>query len=96
MIRSTFVNWHDKSFWVSGALLKLGLDNGNWIFLLISVLFLLFVGYMHEKGFSFRNELLKQHIVVRWFVIYCAVFILIIFGMYGPGYDSAAFIYEQF
>ncbi len=74
---------------------SLGLDaNGLW-FSAISVLILLVVDMLQEK-MSVRETLAKQNIIFRWLIIFAGLFAVIIFGIYGPGYDASSFIYEQF
>ena len=36
------------------------------------------------------------NLVFRWVLIYALLLAVVIFGMYGPGYDPSAFIYEKF
>ena len=60
-----------------------------------AVLILLAVDILQEH-IKIRETLAKQNIVFRWAVIFAGLFIVLIFGMYGPGYDASSFIYEQF
>lgn len=96
MFQLITVKWYDLSFVVDGSLLELGLDNANMILLVISIVVLFAVDYLHEKGFHIREEISKQHIIFRWIIYYSAIMIILIFGIYGPEYNSASFIYEQF
>ena len=38
----------------------------------------------------------RQPLVLRWTVYLLLIFAVLIFGIYGPGYDAAAFIYFAF
>ena len=38
----------------------------------------------------------KQGIWFRWLIYFTAIFGILIFGVYGPGYDASQFIYFQF
>ena len=40
--------------------------------------------------------LARQNIWFRWLVYYGLIFAVLIFGIYGPGYDASTFIYFQF
>jgi hypothetical protein len=51
---------------------------------------------MMQERFSVREALEKQNIVFRWAIIYIAIFSIIIFGIYGLGYDASAFLYMQY
>lgn len=96
MIGQMTENWWDLSFLLDGSLVKLGLDTANWILLLIAILVLFLVDSLHEKGVSIRESIAAQPLVFRWLIYYAAFFAVLIFGIYGPLYDSTAFIYEQF
>ena len=50
---------------------------------------------MQEK-MDVLEALKKQNLVFRWVLIYALLLAVVIFGMYGPGYDPSAFIYEKF
>jgi len=89
-------NFWDISFLVDGTLVSLGLNTANWIVLMLAIAFLIFTDYLHERGIQIRETIADQHIIFRWFVYYVAIFAVLIFGMYGPGYDSVAFVYQQF
>ncbi len=77
------------------ASVNLGLDTSNLVFALISIIILWIVDTMQED-MPLRETLAKQNIIFRWIIIYAALFAVIIFGIYGPGYDASTFIYEQF
>ena len=49
-----------------------------------------------ETGAEFRNALDKKPLPVRWAVYIVAVMAVIIFGVYGVGYDASTFIYRGF
>ena len=48
------------------------------------------------KGQTVSDFLSKQWIVFRWAVVLVLLFGCLIFGYYGPGFDSSRFIYFQF
>ena len=62
----------------------------------IIAILLVFIIEVLEKKENVREKILKQNIFIRWFIIYVILFLIIIFGCYGPGYDPATFIYRQF
>lgn len=96
MIGSVFTDFFNLAFLMDGTLIKLGLSNANWILLVIMIVILLLVDVAHERGIQIRETIAGQGIVFRWLVYYAALFAVIIFGVYGPAYDSTAFIYQQF
>ncbi len=96
LFTQTFINWRDISFLSNGTLLEFGLDNANWFILILFVLLLIFVDLKHENGVSFRNVIARQHLVFRWIIYIAAILSILIFGIYGPEYNAASFIYGQF
>jgi len=59
-------------------------------------IFVLLVADMLQEKMSVRETLAKQNIIFRWIIIFVGLFAVLIFGIYGPGYDASSFIYEQF
>ncbi|MDR2163748.1 MAG: MBOAT family protein [Clostridiales Family XIII bacterium] len=51
---------------------------------------------LNEKGIVVRRALEKQRLAVQWIAILALVGAVALFGVYGPQYSSAAFIYQQF
>lgn len=72
-----------------------GLDWKNFVLVIFAIFVLWAVDMLQEK-MSIRQELQKQGIVFRWLIIFSGIFAVIIFGIYGPGYDASGFIYDQF
>lgn len=79
-----------------GYLVNFGLDFKNMIVMWIGVLIVIIVDVMHEHGMKFRETLMKQDIVFRYAVYVAALMVLVIFGIYGKGFDAASFIYQGF
>jgi D-alanyl-lipoteichoic acid acyltransferase DltB (MBOAT superfamily) len=78
-----------------GSLYNYGLNAAQLTLVLLCILVLWAVSMMQER-FSVREALEKQNIVFRWAIIYIAIFSIIIFGIYGLGYDASAFLYMQY
>ena len=72
-----------------------GLTKDQIIFLALAILVLLAVDIMQEK-MKLRETLAKQNLIYRWAIVIAAILVVLVFGMYGPGYDASSFIYEQF
>ena len=64
--------------------------------LFISLLVLLVIGILRESGIKIRESLSKQNLIFRWGIVILLFVFVLIFGIYGPGYDMSAFIYGQF
>lgn len=68
------------------------------VVLLVSMLILWITDYLHYKGVDWKNTILKQQFVFRWMLYLVLFFTLIIYGVYGTGYETKAaqFIYFRF
>ena len=63
---------------------------------IFALLALFCVSLTQECGLHIRESLNKQNIVFQWIIIYGLFICIIIFGIYGFGYDASSFIYQQF
>ena len=95
MIRSIFTV-HNPWILTNDALLGLGLGWKEFSILLICMLILLGVSIAQEKGIEIREKILNCNIAIRWIIYISAILFVVIFGTYGWGYDSQAFIYGGF
>ena len=86
----------DFLFGVDGQMFKLGLDQKNMFVLFLSVLTLLTVSILQETGMKMRETVAKQNIVFRWLVWLVLLTIVLVFGVYGPAYSAADFIYQAY
>ncbi len=77
------------------SLYLLGLDAKN-VWMLLFGMLVMFVVELLQGRLHLRSEIAKQGIVFRYLILYLAIFAILIFGIYGPGYDSAQFIYGGF
>jgi hypothetical protein len=78
------------------GLYSLGLDQDGMIVAFVAILVLLVVGILQERGMSVRETLAEQNTVFRWGTYLLLIFAVLIFGQYGPGYDSSSFIYGRY
>ena len=70
-----------------------GLDGANWLVLSCAVLILIFVSMKQESGVRIREAMEKQNLCFQWIMTAGIIAVTAVFGVYGPGYDAAAFIY---
>lgn len=96
MIKSIATRISDVSFLKEKGLEQLGLDRWNWILLFAGIILLLIVDIEHEKGRSIRDRVAKQNVIFRVLLVSFTITAIVILGVYGPGYDSVGFIYQQF
>ena len=95
MLKATVSSFNPWIFF-DGSLYKLGLDRQNFTLMLLLIVLLLAVDFIQERGVHIRETIARQNIVVRWIIYYAVIFTIIIFGIYGPGYDATSFIYQKF
>lgn len=94
MLKSMVTTWNPQVLW-NGTLFTLGLDRVEFVIGLVSLLILLLVSCLEQKG-SVRDMLAGKSIWIRWAVLYALIFYVILLGYYGPGYSAAEFIYQGF
>ena len=95
LLSSLFRGWNTNIFF-DGSLLKLGLDQTEWLVLLGALLILLAVSLMQEKGVSVLEAVKRQQLWFRWLIYLAAIFVVLLTGIYGPGFAASSFIYFQF
>lgn len=78
------------------SIYEIGLDRGNWFMLSFGVIVLMTVDIIHEKGKSIFLLVNRQTLWFRWILYLGLIWCIILFGIYGVGYDSSQFIYFQF
>ena len=86
----------NKWIFFDKSLFKCGLDERNFLMLVICILVLIIADYFKRKGIKLHEIILKQDYWFRWIFIAFAVLFILTFGIWGPGYDAANFIYFQF
>ncbi len=79
-----------------GTLLRLGLDLPDFMVVVFSVMVLTAVSICKYNNIRLRALYTQQDLWFRWTAVLAAIFLILIFGVYGPGYSAAAFIYFQF
>ena len=76
--------------------LSFGLEIFDYVILAIYVVVLLIIGILQEKNKKIYDSLSNKNIFIRYFVYIFIVLCIVLFGIYGEGYDTASFIYGQF
>lgn len=79
-----------------GTLFQQGLNEKEFAFCILGIILVWIVDVLQERGMSIRQRLSEQNIVVRWAFYIGALIIIIIFGVYGAGYDASGFAYGGF
>lgn len=91
----TFRTFNISDF-ISGNFLNLGLDTAQVLVLVLSLVVLLVVEIVQERGISLRDWIAQQGLVFRWSLYLVAIFTILIFGVYGMGFNRNSFIYMGF
>ena len=73
----------------------LGMEEKDFYVMLLGLAMLMAVDH-YKRKVDIKKALAKQNLAFRWLVYYGVIFTVLIFGIYGPGYDASSFIYFQF
>jgi|GEM_PF-18702 len=92
--KRVFTEFHIEGFF-NGSLYTLGLDRPNFLLGIVSIFALWSVSMLQRSG-SVRERIAGSNLVFRWTMYYVLFFSIIIFGIYGPGYNTASFVYMQY
>ena len=90
-----FTEFHPEGFF-DGSLYSCGLDRPNFLLGIVCVFILWGTDVLHEHSGSVRALIAQNNLLFRWVIYYALFFAVLIFGIYGPGYDASSFIYMQF
>ncbi len=95
IIKKGFTAEPNPWIFFDGSLYRLGINEIDMRVLIVSLIILLIVSCLKEKG-SVRRMIDQQGVLFRWLVYYLLIFSVMVFGKYGPGYNAADFIYRGF
>ena len=95
VVKEIFTDWTP---WVltNGVLSEYGVSSNQWHVVLGFMVIAGIVDVLHERGIHIRTTISKQNLIVRWAIYGMAVFSIVLFGVYGVGYDATGFIYMNF
>lgn len=79
-----------------GGIFSMGLDGANVVVLILALLVLFLVSLRENAGVRVTEAVEGSHIIVRWTTYFALLFAVLIFGIYGPGFEASQFIYFQF
>ena len=75
---------------------SLGLGGAELRVMLLSLAALFAVDLCNSAGIQVRRYLLRLPLPVRWVCYLAVVYVILIFGIYGPDFSESQFIYFQF
>ena len=93
MLKLTFVNNYYELF--TNGIYNLGLSRDDLGIAILSIALLFIISCLKQK-YKIREQISKQHIVVRYSIWIILIMSILIFGYYGTGYDATSFIYQNF
>lgn len=89
----------DQSFSAGWSQIReLGLDKFDYAIIIFGMIVVFVASVIQERHSSttIREMLDKKSFALRGLVIFAGLMLVLVFGIYGPGYDPAAFVYMQF
>ena len=95
LLKTTFTHF-DPWVFFDGSLYQLGLSEKEFRFMMFTIVLLAFVDILKERGVHIRERIAGQTLIVRWTIYYGALLFLLLYGVYGPGYDARDFVYMHF
>ena len=93
--------WHmvsQSAVWMlfDGSLYKFGLSQNYIVFLLLHICVLFAAELCSKRQEDVVAGITRQHIFLRWTLYLAMIFDVLLFGVYGSGYDMASFMYGGF
>lgn len=77
------------------SLFNLGLDAQDFLVGVAALFIFLIVSVLKQK-MNIRETLQRQNLLFRWLVMLTLIFSILLFGLYGTGYNAQNFIYQGF
>ncbi|WP_022768193.1 MBOAT family O-acyltransferase [Butyrivibrio sp. NC2007] len=78
------------------TLFKFGLSHGSFNIGIAGIVLLIIMDVLNFNGVEMRERIIKQSIWYRWIIMIGAILAILIFGIWGAGYNASSFIYQQF
>ena len=79
-----------------GGLAQMGLSTPDLAVLGGAILVLLIADTLKYNGIGANALILNSNIIIRFILVLALLFSVLVFGIYGAGYEAAQFIYFQF
>ena len=77
-------------------ILSQGLTLVDFAVIAVGIVSLLFVANIREKGIDVREKIMRLNPTTQFVFALSVIFLIVIAGIYGPGYSATEFIYKQF
>ena len=89
-----FTEWNALPISIE-ELTGLGLDVTDYIIVIVGVCVMFAVSMIQRRG-SVRVQIASKPYIVQYVVYTALFFSIVLFGIYGMGYEKSMFIYNQF
>ena len=93
MMSAVLTDWRGAQL---AHLSSLGVSAVDLRVLALAVLLLFFVSLAQERGVQVREKVCALWLPLRWLVLIGGVMVVLLCGVWGSGFNEAAFIYYQF
>ena len=93
LLRQSFENWQFRDAAARLTALMPGLE---WCIALLGTAVVLAVDLLCERKVDVCGRLARGRMILRWPLLLALLVAVLVFGVYGAGYDSTAFLYTQF
>ena len=93
LMGGTFTNWTFSAF---GEQVTAVMEPREWIIAGTGMLIVLVIDILCERKLDVCRKLAGTRFWIRWPVLLLLILAIVTFGVYGAGYDGAAFLYTQF
>lgn len=77
-------------------ILSFGLDKYDFLCLAVAIAVMIAVDILIYKNKNLVNAIFRAKLPIRWVVLASLLLTVLVFGVYGPGYDASNFIYLKF
>lgn len=86
----------NRNVWVlfDGSISVLGTSPEDLQIVFFAFLVILAVSILQERGVKIRESIEKQDLIFQWLIWLILLFAILIYGVYGPGYNPPDFIYR--
>ena len=95
-IIKSILTTHNTWILFDGSLCNFSLDAKGFLVLFIAVLVLLFADILKMKGIKVRKIIMEQDWLCQSIIVSLSILAILLFGIWGEGYDAQSFIYFQF
>ncbi|MBE5830006.1 MAG: MBOAT family protein [Butyrivibrio sp.] len=78
------------------SLYSYGLTQKSFRVAIAAIIILVTTDILAYNGVEIREKIIAQSIWYRWVIMIAGILAILIFGMWGAGYNASSFIYQQF